>query len=137
MSYKASVKTNGMKIDVSLKPDAMKKLTDGEIKAALMVAQQMRHEIITDAVIPFDTGHLQNVQTEIDKRGVKKGKIAIYHDTPYARRLYYHPEYNFQKTFNRNARGLWWEDWLRGNKARRPVQLFKIFYRKVTGKFVK
>lgn len=35
-------------------------------------------------------------------------------DTPYARRLYFHPEYNFQKVNNPNAQGLWAEPWLPG-----------------------
>lgn len=29
--------------------------------------------------------------------------------TPYARRLYYNPQYNFSKDKNANARGLWFE----------------------------
>jgi hypothetical protein len=32
--------------------------------------------------------------------------------TPYARRLYFHPEYNFRKSNNANAGGKWFEGFL-------------------------
>jgi hypothetical protein len=126
-----------MNIKVNVKPQAIKALTIAHKKAAMMTAEQMRHEIITDAVIPFDTGNLQNVVTYVDNSEIAKGEIKIVHDAPYARRLYYHPEYNFQKTFNVNARGEWWSEWLEGKKKKRPVKLFKEFYRRLTGGYVK
>lgn len=126
-----------MKVKVSMKPLAIKKLTESHIKAAIMTAEQMRHEIITEQVIPFDTGNLQNVATYVDTKEAKQGHIAIVHDTPYATRLYYNPQYNFNKTFNPNARGEWWNEWLEGAKQTRPIKLFKQFYRKLTGGYLK
>lgn len=35
---------------------------------------------------------------------------------PYARRLYYHPEYNFQTVNNPNAQGRWLDHWLPGGQ---------------------
>ena len=37
----------------------------------------------------------------------EKGKVIW--QTPYARRLFYNPQYNFSKDANPNARGLWAE----------------------------
>ena len=37
------------------------------------------------------------------------GSGAIMWDTPYARRLYYNPQYNFSTDRNPNAQGLWFE----------------------------
>lgn len=37
------------------------------------------------------------------------GSGLIMWQTPYARRLYYNPKYNFSKDVNPNARGLWFE----------------------------
>lgn len=37
------------------------------------------------------------------------GKGHIEWKTPYARRLYYNPQYNFSKDTNPNAQGLWFE----------------------------
>ena len=34
--------------------------------------------------------------------------------TPYARRLYYHPEYRFDKKENPNAGAGWFDDWAEG-----------------------
>ena len=33
-------------------------------------------------------------------------------DTPYARRLYFHPEYNFKRGNNANAGGKWFDSFL-------------------------
>lgn len=62
-------------------------------------------------VMPFDTGHMQNDQTSVEKIG---GGYAIVTDAPQARRLYYHPEYNFQRGKNANAGGLWLDDYVDG-----------------------
>lgn len=56
--------------------------------------------------IPKDTGNLE--QSSLRASDIGGGLIRW--DTPYARRLYYHPEYNFQKDENPNARGLWFEE---------------------------
>ena len=41
---------------------------------------------------------------------------------PYARRLYYHPEYNFHKEENPDAKGRWLEDWMPGGRKENFVQ---------------
>lgn len=126
-----------VKAKVSLFPRATKTLLDSQKKAVGMTAEQMRTEVITLQTMPFQTGDLQNVYSFIDTNEIKKGQVKIVHDTPYARRLYYHPEYNFDHTFNASAGGLWWEPWLTGEKKERPMKLYKHFYRKTTGGYVK
>jgi hypothetical protein len=123
----------GAKVSVKMDHLKLKMLSDAQILAMLQTQEQMLHEIVTDQVIPFDTGNLQNVQTYPDTKAARKGKVAIVHETPYARRLYYHPEYNFQTTFNPNAKGLWWDDWINGPKKNRPKELFKKFYKRLGG----
>lgn len=118
-------------------PNKVKKLSDAQLKAMRMTAEQMIHEIVTEAVIPFDEGTLQNISTQVDEKDLKKGIISIKHDTPYARRLYFHPEYNFNQTFNRHAKGEWWQEWLDGRKKSRPSKLYRQFYRRCTGGTVK
>ena len=61
-------------------------------------------------VMPFDTGNLQNDSTFIDDS--QERKVSIVSNTPYARRLYFHPEYNFRKGNNSNAGGKWFESFL-------------------------
>lgn len=52
----------------------------------------------------------------VDDENASKGEVSIVYDTPYARRLYYHPEYNFNKKQNANAGGLWFEPYISGSK---------------------
>jgi hypothetical protein len=56
--------------------------------------------------IPMDTSYLMNSSL----RASDIGGGLLRWDTPYARRLYYNPQYNFQKDENPNARGLWFEE---------------------------
>lgn len=109
------------------------RVTDAQKNAIIATAEQLRHEVISAAVIPFDTGHLQNVSTYVDTAQASAGKIAIRHDAPYAGRLYYNPDANFRKTYNSNARSEWWEPWLTGDKSNRPKMIFKEFMRRYGG----
>lgn len=68
--------------------------------------------------MPFDKGTLQNTQTFVDYKESNQGRVQIVSSTPYARRLYYHPEYNFSTAENPNAGGKWFEDYLAGGKNR-------------------
>lgn len=114
-------------------PGAMKKLSDAQLKALEATAQKMLDEKRDMQQIPFNEGTLQNVQSGVDQSAIKSGRIKIYHDTPYAGRLYYHPEYNFNQEFNTNARGEWWEDYLTGDKKDRPKQLFGHYLKRFGG----
>jgi hypothetical protein len=125
-----------MKVTVKMKRQAIKALSKSQAQAAAMTAQQILNETRNDMVIPFDTGNLQNESTFVEDKNATKGVVSIIHDTPYARRLYYHPEYNFNTSKNINARGEWWEEWLTGAKQSRPGQLFRAFYKRITGRYV-
>lgn len=51
----------------------------------------------------------QNNLIESSLRFTNPGSGMIIWQTPYARRLYYNPQYHFSKDKNPNARGLWFE----------------------------
>lgn len=75
-------------------------------------------------------GHLQNDSTFVDYSESSDGKVTLVSSTPYARRLYYHPEYNFDTGENPNAKGNWYEDWeAGGSKADFAPKIFKKFYK--------
>lgn len=116
---------------IALYPAKISRLTNMQVLAAKQTAEKMRTEIIDAGVIPFDEGTLQNVQTYIFTADVKKGKIQIRHDTPYALRLYYHPEYKFSKLHNAQAKGEWWEEWISGRLKNRPARIFKAFLKRL------
>ncbi|MBU8768701.1 minor capsid protein [Cytobacillus oceanisediminis] len=81
--------------------------------------KQLDQEVLkgSNYFIPKDTGELERSGVRASQIG--KGKIIW--DQPYARKLYYNPQYNFSKDVNPNAQGLWFEaakarflsDWVR------------------------
>ena len=95
MQVKSTVKMNFPRI---------KQLTQAAVTALEMTAEALHTEVVQAQVFPFDTGNLQNESTFVDYSEAKDGKVALISSTPYARRLYYHPEYNFQTKENPNAR---------------------------------
>jgi len=126
-----------MKVSVNIFPQAIAKVSSAQRIGVLKTAEQMIHEVVTAAIIPFDEGTLQNVSTDVDKSKLISGKVRITHNVPYAQRLYYHPEFNFNKSVNANAGGEWWEDWLAGSKKARPMELYKQFLRSAGGGFIR
>lgn len=121
---------------ITMFPGALKVIKDAQILAIKQTAEQIMHENVSDAIIPFDTGNTQNVSTYVETTKSKKGIVSIVSDSPYAARIYFHPEYNFQTTTNVNAKGMWMEQWLTGSKALRPVALYKQFLRYNSGGFI-
>lgn len=107
-----------MKVKVTSKTnhkgnDYVKKL----MKEVLVeTADALKRDLQKSQTMPFDTGELQDRSTFIDDSKKKSGRVTIVSDTPYARRLYFHPEYNFQKTKNKDAGGMWFETYINGQK---------------------
>ena len=125
MQVKSTVKMNFPRI---------KQLTQAAVTALEMTAEALHTEVVQAQVFPFDTGNLQNESTFVDYSEAKDGKVALISSTPYARRLYYHPEYKFQTKENPNAKGHWYEDWMQGgSKADFAPKAFKQLYKKVGG----
>lgn len=125
MQVKSTVKMNMPRI---------RQLTQAAVTALEMTVDAVHTEVVQAQVVPFDTGNLQNESFFADYSDSSKGKVQLVNNTPYARRLYYHPEYNFQTHENPNAKGRWYEDWLPGgSKADFASKEFKKFYKKVGG----
>ena len=99
---------------IKLNMSRINKICEAKITALEKTAEALKTDIIQEQVIPFDTGALQNESTFVDYSHSSSGKVSLIHATPYARRLYYHPEFKFQKTENPNAKGRWLEDWEEG-----------------------
>ena len=125
MQFKSTVKMNFPRIT---------QLTQAAVTALEMTAEALHTEVIQAQVMPFDTGNLQNESTFVDYSESNQGKVSLASSTPYARRLYYHPEYNFQADENSNAKGNWYEDWLPGgSQSYFATKAFKQFYKKTGG----
>lgn len=119
---------------VKLNIPQINRLERAQITALEQTAETLHTEVVQAQVFPRDTGNLQNESTFIDYSQSNQGKVTIVSSTPYARRLYFHPEYDFQKTANPHAKGRWYEDWLPGGRdAEFCANAFKQFYRRLTG----
>lgn len=119
---------------VKLNMSAIRNLTGAAVTALEQTAEALHTEVVQAQVVPFDTGNLQNESMFVDTSESKNGKVTLLHSTPYARRLYFHPEYKFNKSENPNAKGKWFKDWEEGGKhADYATNAFKEIYRRLTG----
>lgn len=84
-------------------------------QAIEMTAEAVLTDIRTSAVVPKNVGTLEG-SGFVDTTDIQQGVARIIFDTPYARRLYWHPEYNFRTDKNPNARGKWMEPYHAGDK---------------------
>lgn len=82
--------------------------TNRKVLGALNFGQYiLDNEVIKDSnyYAPEDQKYLQMSALAASKIG----DGSVIWNTPYARRLYYNPQYNFSKDKNPNAGGLWFE----------------------------
>ena len=112
------------------------KLDKAMITALKLSADLLQNEIRNEQVVPRKEGTLQNEAFTANKDTADKGYIRFTFNTPYARRLYFHPEYNFHKVpwddghgnrgeGNINAQGEWMKLWFKGGKYEdRPAEIY-------------
>lgn len=119
---------------IKIDQQVIRRLTRAQAVALEQTANALHVEVSEHAqVMPFRTGNLQGESTFEKKTDSDKGIVTIITDTPYARRLYFHPEYHFDKTTNPNAGGEWYKDWLPGGKKAGYCQkAYKRIYRRLT-----
>ena len=112
----------------------IKRLDTAAVTSTEQTVEVLNKDVLQAQVIPRDKGTLQNESTFVDYSQSENGKVSIVSSTPYAKRLYYHPEYNFNTSENPNAKGHWFEDWIRGGKKAGFVpKAFRRFYRRNGG----
>lgn len=105
-----------MDIKLELDAAAIKRLEAAAVTAAGKTGEAVLTEIRSAQVMPFDNGTMQNADTYATDTYQDGDSLCvdIITDSPQARRLYYHPEYNFQTVNNPNAGGEWLAPWLPG-----------------------
>src|SRR5690625_1087307 len=116
---------------VKLNLSVIKKIEQDLLRTLEMTAEATLTDITsTSAVVPKHIGTLERggfakakggkeisvKGGHVDKSKIMQGKAFILFDGPYARRLYWHPEYNFSTDMNRNAQGNWMESYVNGSK---------------------
>ena len=116
---------------------ALATLAKAQRQALEMTGQQVLNDLRNSQTMPFDTGNMQNDQTYMDDSHSSQGFVSVVTDAPQARRLYFHPEYNFQRGKNPNAGAGWLDPYIDGNKAGDVKRWFKQFVRRNGGGYIK
>ena len=121
-----------VKSTVKLNMPRIRQLTQAQITALEQTAKELHEEVGQAQVIPFKNGNLQGESMFVDTSQSASGKVTLSHNTRYARRLYFHPEYHFSKEENPNAKGKWYADWLKGGKKEDFCrEAYKRIYRRL------
>lgn len=104
----------------------IKRIEQAMAKALPETMEAVKTEVNNMQIVPKDTGNLEMSA----KTGVEKNKGYLSYNTPYARRLYFHPEYNFRTDKNPNAQGRWLDTFIHGPKRQWLVQTFAELMRR-------
>ena len=118
---------------IKLNEAKLKELTRQQYVSLAQTEDALITDIRDEQLMPFDTGNLQNDSTFLDDSQKEQGRVSIVSATPYARRLYYHPEYDFRHTNNAKAGGKWFEPYISGNKADFIVNAVKELFKRKGG----
>lgn len=127
----------GIKVKVSIDKAKIAKLSAAQIGALELTAEALKTDVMSAAIVPKETGILEGSAFAVDNSKATRGKIKLVHDTPYARRLYFHPEYNFSQDTNTNAQGKWLDPWINGNKKNFARETYRKLFRRLSGGIVK
>ena len=109
---------------------AINRIKQNNIKALEMTAEALKTEVINSQRVPKNTGALQNDIT-VNKKHSNKGHVSLDQTLDYSRRVYFHPEWNFNKTKNANAQGLWYDYWIKGRGRNFCRDTFAEFSRRL------
>ena len=123
----------GVKSIVKIDKGKLKRLSWAQVAALEKTAEALHVDIQQEQVVPRRDGTLQGEQFFVDYSNSRNGTVSLVHATPYARRLYYHPEYGFSKDENPNARGKWFEPWIFGKYKDYAKETFKRIYKQEAG----
>lgn len=105
-----------MKVTVTLNKAVIKRISDAAKLAAVDTMEQVYTDLVNAKTMPFDTGDMQDKNTWVES--TDNGAVLITGSIQ-ARRLYYHPEYDFQQSEGANGtRGAYWlEPYISGSKC--------------------
>jgi hypothetical protein len=101
---------------VTIMTEKLEELDAAAIRALEKTAEMIHTEVEQAQVMPFRKGHLQDESTFVDTSASAQGHVDLVSSTPYARRLYYHPEYSFNREENPNAGAAWFAPWAEGGE---------------------
>lgn len=124
------------KVTIKLNNSNIETLVQAQKQAIEMTAGAVLSDIITSAVTPKNTGELER-SGFVNTTELNNLVASIVFDTPYARRMYYHPEYNFRTDKNRNAQGLWMQSYVDGDKKDFIKETYMKFFKELSKGVIK
>ena len=122
-----------MGVNVKMNQVRIKQLSTAAVHALEMTMEAVHTDIGQAETVPFKTGALSGEQFFADYEDSERGRVSLVNSTPYARRLYYHPEYNFNQDEHSNAGAGWFEPYLTGNKKGFARETFARLYKSIGG----
>lgn len=124
-----------MKVNVRTKINKgkLQQISKNTEKSLIMTAEAIKTDLYQSQTMPFDTGNMQNKSTFVDDTQSKNGVVKLITDTPYARKMYFHPEYKFKKNNNQNAQGRWFDIYITGVKKDFAQKTFAKLMKKMEG----
>jgi len=127
-----------MSVKVTIKLDTAKiaGLEKANKQAFEMTVEAVLSDIKTSAVVPKDTSALEDSGI-VDTSQIENMIAFIVFDTPYARRHYWHPEYNFRTDKNINAQGKWMQAYIDGDKKNFINETYMKFLKQLSKGVIK
>lgn len=101
-----------------------------KILALEMTGEALSADVDNKQLMPFDTGALQQDKF-VDKTMSKSGKVSLVNSKNYSKRMYFHPEFNFNQTKNANAQGMWYEPYQSGAYSNFAQDTYAKIYRQL------
>lgn len=122
-----------IRIKVNLNRGNINKIVQASIKALPLTMEAMKSEVNNMQVVPKEIGDLEQSVVV----GSENGMGFISYNTPYARRMYYNPQYNFRTDKNPNAQGRWLDSFIFGEKKEWLNKTYGIFLVQNAGGVIK
>ena len=114
-----------VKVNVKMNDKMILLMTKAQKQAAIMTMEAMKRDIEKAEIVPRDVGTLEESVTA-NTGLINKGTVRLEYNTPYARRLYYHPEYDF-------SHDEWLEPYIDGVKKSYARDTYKKIFKTMTG----
>jgi len=112
-----------VKVKMEFYPGAIQALEKAVEVSAEQATKAMLTDIRASGTVPKQTSALED-SGFVENQGKTKYKISF--STPYARRLYWNPQYNFRTDKNPNAQGLWMQTYVDGDKKNFFINVFRL-----------
>ena len=117
-----------MGVNITLDAGALAALDKAVLRAAELTIEALKTDVIASQVMPYNDGTMQNTDTFTDvSSSGDTVTAALVTGSPQARRLFFHPEYNFSRERNKAAGGEWFEPYLNGAKKDFAQSMFEKF----------